>query len=52
MVIKKVKEIIIVIEEKEEITEEVKGETEKVKEKIVIIIFAKDISKSMKIVSN
>ena len=52
MIIKEIKEIIIIIKEKKEITKEIKGKTKEIKKEIIIIIYTEDASKSMKIASN
>ena len=52
MIIKGIKEIIIIIKEKEKITKGIKRKTKEIKEKIVIIIYAEDVSKSIKIALN
>ena len=40
------------IKEEKEITKGIKGKTKKIKEKVVIIIYAEDVSKNIKIASN
>ena len=52
MVIKGIREIIIKIEEEKEITEGIKGETKEIKEEIMAIVCAENVSKNIKIALN